>query len=66
MRSRQASEAQESVDELREQHQAADGRLRELARRALLTPAEQVEQAELKKRKLWLKDRMQALARRQG
>jgi uncharacterized protein YdcH (DUF465 family) len=42
-------------------HRALDARIQELARRAYLTPAEQVEVADLKKQKLKLKDEIQAL-----
>ena len=43
---------------LQQAHSNLDRRVRELARRAFLTPAEQAEQAELKKRKLALKDQL--------
>jgi uncharacterized protein YdcH (DUF465 family) len=42
-------------------HRTLDIRIQELARRAYLTPAEQVEVAELKKQKLKLKDEIHAL-----
>jgi len=42
-------------------HRTLDARIQELARRAYLTPAEQVEVADLKKQKLKLKDEIQAL-----
>jgi len=42
-------------------HRALDKRLKELARRAYLTPDEQVEVAELKKQKLKAKDELHAL-----
>jgi uncharacterized protein YdcH (DUF465 family) len=42
-------------------HRTLDTRIQELAQRAHLTPAEQVEVAELKKQKLKLKDEIQAL-----
>ena len=40
------------------QHSTLDQRVKELARRAILTPDEQHELAELKKRKLQLKDKI--------
>jgi uncharacterized protein YdcH (DUF465 family) len=43
------------------QHQKLDERLRELGRRATLTPTEQREVAELKKQKLKAKDELVAL-----
>ena len=43
-------------DALRKEHSALDRRVRELDRRAILTPAEQRERSELKKRKLAVKD----------
>jgi uncharacterized protein YdcH (DUF465 family) len=36
-----------------------DQRVEELKRRAFLTPTEQLELAELKKQKLWIKDQLQ-------
>lgn len=42
-------------------HRTLDSRIQELARRAYLTPAEQVEVADLKKQKLKLKDEIHAL-----
>jgi hypothetical protein len=44
-------------------HRELDQRLKELGRRPFLTPSEQVEIAELKKRKLRFKDEMVALKR---
>ncbi len=43
------------------QHRTLDMRVQELGKRSHLTPAEQVEVAELKKEKLKLKDEIQAL-----
>jgi len=43
-------------DDLRKAHSEIDRRVRELDRRAILTPEEQTERTELKKRKLALKD----------
>ena len=45
------------------QHRRLDERLRELGRRAILTPREQLEIAELKKHKLRAKDELAALRR---
>ncbi len=55
-----------AVDRMREletEHRALDQRLRALSRRAFLTPDEQREAAELKRKKLSAKDQMYALAR---
>ena len=43
------------------QHRRLDDRLRELGRRAFLTPKEQLEVAEIKKHKLRAKDELAAL-----
>jgi uncharacterized protein YdcH (DUF465 family) len=43
---------------LREAHAQLDQRVRELDRRVFLTPAEQIELSDLKKRKLVVKDRI--------
>lgn len=45
-------------DELQREHQELDARVRELDRRAILTPEEQRERSDLKKRKLALKDEL--------
>ncbi len=47
------------------QHHEYEGRLSELADKAVLSDEEQVEETTLKKKKLQLKDRMQEIARRQ-
>lgn len=49
--------------ELAEQHSRLDYRLHELSEKHYLSPNEQVEEVTLKKRKLALKDRMEAIAR---
>lgn len=49
--------------ELESEHRALDERLRVLLRRAFLTPDEQREAAELKRKKLAAKDQLFALAR---
>jgi len=49
--------------QLAEQHHELDHRLHELTDRHYLSPSEQLEEATLKKRKLALKDRMEAIAR---
>jgi uncharacterized protein YdcH (DUF465 family) len=49
-----------------ERHRSLDSRLRELGRRAYLTPTEQREVAELKKRKLQAKDAIAELRRTAG
>lgn len=49
--------------ELAEQHYQLDHRLHELIDKHYLSPSEQLEEATIKKRKLALKDRMEAIAR---
>ena len=49
--------------QLAEQHHQLDNRLHELSDKHYLSPTEQVEEVNLKKRKLALKDRMEAIAR---
>ena len=51
--------------QLEEQHHEYEGRLGELADKAVLSDEEQVEETTLKKKKLQIKDRMQEIARRQ-
>lgn len=48
---------------LAEEHRSLEERLRTLTRRAYLTPNEQQEAAEIKRRKLLAKDRMSALSK---
>ncbi len=58
----------QSDDEYRQlevQHHEYEGRLGELADKAVLSDQEQVEETTLKKKKLQIKDRMQEIARRQ-
>lgn len=52
-----------TVDGLRAEHRELDLRLRQLGKRSYLTAAEQVEMAELKKRKLLAKDAIASLPR---
>jgi len=55
-----------SDDEYRQlevQHHEYEGRLGELADKAVLSDEEQVEETTLKKKKLQIKDRMQEMAR---
>jgi uncharacterized protein YdcH (DUF465 family) len=47
-----------------ERHRELDSRIRELGRRAYLTPQEQREAAQLKKHKLLAKDEIEGLRRR--
>ena len=54
----------EEYRQLEAQHHEYESRLGELAEKAVLSDDEQVEEITLKKRKLQLKDRMQAIARR--
>ncbi|HEX4473467.1 MAG TPA: DUF465 domain-containing protein [Polyangiaceae bacterium] len=56
--------AVDRVSELEREHQILDERLRILVRRAYLTPSEQQEASELKRRKLFAKDRLFALRAR--
>ena len=49
--------------QLAEQHHRLDNRLHELTDKHYLSPTEQLEEVNLKKRKLALKDRMEAIAR---
>ena len=51
--------------QLEVQHHEYESRLSELAEKAVLTDDEQFEETTLKKKKLQIKDRMQAIARRQ-
>lgn len=54
----------EEFRELATKHQELETRLLELSRKHYLTDAEQLEEVTLKKRKLQIKDRMEALLRR--
>jgi uncharacterized protein YdcH (DUF465 family) len=54
----------EEYRQLEAQHHQYESRLGELAEKAVLSEAEQVEESTLKKKKLQLKDRMQEFARR--
>jgi hypothetical protein len=58
-----APSGQMALETLRAEHLALERRLAELDQHVALTAAEQVERAELKKRKLAAKDRMARLAR---
>jgi hypothetical protein len=57
-------EAENEYRQLEAQHHEYESRLGELAAKAVLSDAEQVEETMLKKKKLQLKDRMQQIARR--
>ncbi|MCL4845921.1 MAG: DUF465 domain-containing protein [Acidobacteria bacterium] len=50
--------------ELADQHHRLDDLLQELSRKSYLTDAEQLEEVNLKKRKLQIKDRMEDIVRR--
>jgi hypothetical protein len=52
-----------SLDELRKQHQGHEKRLEELGNKAWLTPEEEMEEKQLKKLKLRLKDQMERIRR---
>ena len=49
--------------QLAEQHHQLDNRLHELTDKHYLSPTERIEEVNLKKRKLAVKDRMEAIAR---
>lgn len=51
------------LNEAEHRHKSLDARVKELGRRAYLTPSEQVEMADLKKQKLKTKDEIHALRR---
>ncbi len=55
-----------SADDLRSLHRDHEARLEELRLKGWLSPEEEIEQKTLKKRKLLLKDRLEALRRRQA
>ncbi len=52
-----------TLDQLRSQHQGHEVRLEELKSKTLLTPEEEFEEKQLKKKKLRLKDQMELLRR---
>jgi uncharacterized protein YdcH (DUF465 family) len=54
----------EEFHKLADQHHELEGRLQELADKHYLSEPEQVEEVELKKRKLAIKDRMAEIMRR--
>lgn len=56
-------ETNEEYRQLATKHHELDGRLHELSSKHYLSNSEQVEEVTLKKRKLQLKDRMEAIAR---
>lgn len=56
-------QSDETFRHLVEQHHQLDSRLHELTEKPYLTSSEQLEEVTLKKRKLALKDRMEAIAR---
>ena len=53
----------EQYRQLAERHHQLDGRLHELTEKHYLSDTEQVEEVTIKKRKLALKDQMEAIAR---
>lgn len=50
-----------NLNRMEAQHQKLDARIKELGRRSFLTPREQLEAAELKKQKLYTKDKIAQL-----
>ena len=61
--SAEAIEATEEQRRLSEKHRKCEERLAELRGRLLLTEQEKIEEVNLKKQKLLLKDRMESIAR---
>lgn len=61
---RRLLESDEEFRQLAAQHQDLDEQLNRLARKSYLTQSEQFEEMTLKKRKLHVKDRMEAILRR--
>jgi hypothetical protein len=57
------AERHQIIAQLRAEHQALEARLQTLEQQRSLTSAEQLERAELKKRKLHAKDRLARLSR---
>lgn len=57
------SEADDEFRRLSQQHRQYETRLAELAVKNTLSPDEELEEKELKKRKLWCKDQMAARIR---
>lgn len=61
--SRNATGIKERIRRMEARHRELDSKIDELGRRALLTPTEQREIAELKKHKLHAKDQITAMRR---
>jgi uncharacterized protein YdcH (DUF465 family) len=59
----QLLEANEEYRRLTEQHREYESRLTTLTSKAVLSDDEQIEETTLKKKKLQIKDRMEAIAR---
>lgn len=57
------SQKDEEFRKLDDEHHRHEQRLQELARKPYLTPEEELEEKRIKKEKLYLKDRMEAIAR---
>ncbi len=62
----EGSVSDEEFAHLEVQHHEFESRLGELSEKAVLTDDEQFEETTLKKKKLQLKDRMQAIARQRA
>lgn len=60
---KQVGRTELTFDELRSQHQGHEARLEELRTKGFLTPEEEFEQKQLKKKKLRLKDQMEYIRR---
>lgn len=60
---RNASGIKERIRRMEKRHKELDVRIDELGKRAILTPAEQLEISELKKHKLHAKDQITAMKR---
>lgn len=60
---KQVGRTELTFDELRSQHQGHEARLEELRLKGFLTPEEEFEEKQLKKKKLRLKDQMEFMRR---
>ena len=55
-------DSDEEYRKLREEHRTCEARLQEIYARSFLSDEDQIETTRIKKKKLYLKDRMQAIA----
>lgn len=56
-------ETDDEFGRLYREHQSYEGRLEELNQKSLLSPEDELEEKQLKRQKLWLKDRMEIILR---